>query len=118
MAAWQREKKDIELDMLKPSTSHTLVVPDVLENLHHVNVHSATSKPVYTSHVNKTWFTKPKGDSECVKQAKATDMAFFLRRQDSEPKPSWTVFNQSVSSKEPEQTAVGYLYIYSPCSSS
>ncbi|XP_063763531.1 uncharacterized protein LOC134880508 [Eleginops maclovinus] len=111
MAAWQRGKKDIELDMLKPSTSRTLVVPDVLENLHHVNVHSATSKPVFTSHVNKTWFTRPKGDSECVKQAQATDMAFFLRRQDSEPKPSWTVFNQSVSSKEPEQTAVGYLPI-------
>jgi len=38
-------------------------------------------------------------------------MAFFLRRQDSDKKPSWTVFNQSVSSEEPEQTAAGYLPI-------
>ena len=55
--------------------------------------------------------TKPETDSECVKQAQATDMAFFLRRQDSDKKPSWTVFNQSVSSEEPEQTAAGYLPI-------
>lgn len=38
-------------------------------------------------------------------------MAFFLRRQDSDTKPSWTVFNQSISSEEPEETAVGYLPI-------
>ena len=48
MAAWQQGKKDIELDMLKPSTSRTLVVPDVLDHLHHINVHSATRKPVFT----------------------------------------------------------------------
>ena len=35
-------------------------------------------------------------------------MAFFLQRQDS-GKGSWTVFNQSLSSDEPEQTAAGYL---------
>ena len=38
-------------------------------------------------------------------------MAFFLRRQNSDTKPSWTVFNQSVSSQESQQTAVGYLPI-------
>ena len=38
-------------------------------------------------------------------------IAFFLHRQDKELKPSWTVFNQSLSSEESEQTAVGYLPI-------
>lgn len=111
MAAWQRGKKHVELKMLKPSTRHTLVVPDVMEHLYHVDVHSATSEPVFTSRVDKAWFTNTGRDSECVKQAQATDIAFFLRRQNSDPKPSWTVFNQSVSSEEPEQTAVGYLPI-------
>ena len=59
----------------------------------------------------KAWFTQSEADSECVKQAQATDMAFILRRQDSDTKPSWTVFNQAVSSEDPEQTAVGYLPI-------
>ncbi len=40
-----------------------------------------------------------------------SDLAFFLRRQDPEIKPSWTVFNQSSSSEEREQTAVGHLPI-------
>ena len=37
-------------------------------------------------------------------------IAFFLHRQDKELKPSWTVFNNSLS-EESEQTAVGYLPI-------
>ena len=32
-----------------------------------------------------------------------------MRRQDSEIEPSWTVFDQSLSSEEREHTAVGYL---------
>ena len=113
MAAWQRgQDSDSTLQVLGPSTRHTtLIVPDVLETLLPVNINSATSEPVLTSHVDKAWFMNTEGDSDCVKQAQATDMAFFLRRQDSDTKPSWTVFNQSVSSEEPEQTAVGYLPI-------
>ena len=40
-----------------------------------------------------------------------SDLAFFLRSQVPEVKSSWTVFNQSLSSEESEQTAVGYLPI-------
>ena len=40
-----------------------------------------------------------------------SDLAFFLRSQYSEIKPSWIVFNQSLSSEEREQTAVWYLPI-------
>jgi hypothetical protein len=112
MAVWQRgQKADAELQMLEPSTRHTLIVPDVLENLYPTNINPATSEPAFTAPVDKAWFVKSEDDSECVKQAQATDMAFFLRRQDSDTKPSWTVFNQSVSSEEPEKTAVGYLPI-------
>jgi len=46
-----------------------------------------------------------------VKNAHATDLAFILSRQDSDMKSSWTVFNQNISSKEMEQTTVGYLPI-------
>ena len=110
MAAWQRGQTiDLELQMLEPSTVHTLSVPDVLQNLHHVKVNKSTSEPVFTTPVSKTWFTEPETESDCVKQAKATDLAFILQREDSDPKPSWTVFNQSLSTQESEQTAVGYL---------
>ena len=46
-----------------------------------------------------------------ARQAKATDLAFFMQRQDSEVKDSWTVFNQFLSSDQTEQTAIGYLPI-------
>ena len=112
MAVWQRgQKADAELQNLEPTTRHTLTVPNVLEYLYPVNINPATSEPVFTVPVDKAWFTQSEADSECVKQAQATDMAFILRRQDSDTKPSWTVFNQAVSSEDPEQTAVGYLPI-------
>lgn len=62
MAVWQRgQKADAELQSLEPSTRHTLIVPDVLENLHPTNVNPATSEPVFTAPVDKAWFTKPEG---------------------------------------------------------
>ena len=63
------------------------------------------------SPVDEACFSKAEEDNEYARQAKATDLAFFLRRQDPEIEPSWTVFNQSLSSEEIEQTAVGYLPI-------
>jgi len=47
-------------------------------------------------------------EKECVKKAQATDLAFFMSRQDSDTKPSWTVFNQNISSSEAEQTTYEY----------
>ena len=63
------------------------------------------------SPVDEACFSKAEEDNEYARQATATDLAFFLRRQDPEIKPSWTVFNQYLSSEEREQTAVGYLPI-------
>ena len=110
MAAWQRgQKADVELHMLEPSSRHTLIVPDVLQNLYPANINPATSEPTFTASVDKAWFTKAETDNGCVKQAQATDMAFFLQREDSDTNTFWTIFNQSVSSEEPEKTAVGYI---------
>ena len=111
MAVWQRgQKADVELQTLQPSRRHTLKVPDVLDNLYPTNINPVTSEPAFADPVDKTWFMKP-DDSECKKQAQATDMAFFLRRQDVSSKLSWTVFNQSITTEETEQTTVGYLPI-------
>ena len=86
-------------------------MPTVLEKLHHVSISPGRDKPVFTSPVDEACFSKAEEDNEYARQTKATDLAFFLRRQDPEIKPSWTVFNQSLSSEEREQTAVGYLPI-------
>ena len=103
MATWQRgQEADVELQKLEPFTRHTLIVPDALEKLYHANVSPALNEPVFTAPVDKDWFSKPEGESICVKQAKATDLAFFMGRQDSDLKPSWTLFNQSISSEDPE----------------
>ena len=110
MAAWQRGKQpDAQLPTLQPLPNHTLKVPDALQFLHPVNIDPSTSEPEFNTPVDKNWFTEPAVDIDSVKKARATDMAFFLQRQDSESKPSWTVFDQSVSSEEPEYTSVGYM---------
>ena len=109
MAAWQRGKtNDASLKHLEPSIRQALIVPTVLEELHHVSISPGREKPVFTSPVDEACFSKAEEDNEYARQAKATDLAFFLRRQDPEIKPPWTVFNQSLSSEEREQTAVGY----------
>ena len=110
-AAWQRgQNSNVHLDMLKPSKRHDLKIPDVLQNVEPATINNPRRNvPIFTApNQNKVLFPNQESDSECVKQAKATDMAFFLQRQDY-GKGSWTVFNQSLSSDEPEQTAAGYL---------
>ena len=84
-------------------------MPTVLEE--HVSISPGRDKPVFTSPVDEACFSKAEENNEYARQAKATDLAFFLRRQDPEIKPSWTVFNQSLSSEGREQTAVWYLPI-------
>ena len=109
MAAWQRgQTTDASLKNLELSTRHTLIVPNGLEELHPVSITRGKCKPVFTAPVDEACFSKSE-DNEYARRAKATDRAFFLRRQNSEIKPSWTLFNQSLPSEEPEQTAVGYL---------
>jgi hypothetical protein len=111
MAVWQRgQTADVELQTLKPSTKHTLMVPNALHNLYPTNINPVPSETMFANPVDKTWFMKP-DDSACKKQAQATDMAFFLLRQDASSKPSWTVFNESVSTEDTEQTTGGYLPI-------
>lgn len=61
--------------------------------------------------MDETWFIKSDNRNDSVKRAEATDLALFLRRQDSEERPSWTVFNQIISSVEPEHTVAGFLPI-------
>jgi hypothetical protein len=61
--------------------------------------------------VLKLIYARNHDDSACKKQAQATDMAFFLPRQYASSKPSWTVFNQLISTEDTEQTTVGYLPI-------
>ena len=112
MATWQRgQTTDAALQVLQPSTTRTLVMPIVLDELHLVHTTPKTSEPVFTMPVNEAWFRKYEEGNEFVKRAEAADLAYFLCRQDSETRPSWTVFNQSVSLVDPEQTAVGYLLI-------
>ena len=50
MAAWQRGKtNDASLKHLEPSIRQALIVPTVLEELHHVSISPGRDKPVLTS---------------------------------------------------------------------
>ncbi|KAJ8868589.1 hypothetical protein PR048_030127 [Dryococelus australis] len=110
MAAWQRGLiTDAALQVLQPSTRHSLIVPNVLGELHPAGITPHTCEPVFNAPVDIIWFNEE--DNDCSKLAEATDLTFFLSRQDSETRPSWTVFNLLISSVNPKQRAAGYLPI-------
>ena len=44
-------------------------------------------------------------------QVSAADLAFLLVRQNHEPKPSWTTFNERVSEVDHPKTIIGYMPI-------
>lgn len=112
MAAWQRSQaSDESFKNLQPSVKRTLSVPSALEELDPARITPGICTPVFTAPVHKTSVVNPEENNENALQAEATDLAFYLHRQDKELKPSWTVFNQCLSSDESEQTAVGYLPI-------
>ena len=112
MAAWQKSQApDKSFKNLQPSVKRTLSVPSALEELHPARITPGICTPVFTAPVHKTSVVNPEENNENALQAEATDLAFYLHRQDKELKPSWTIFNQFLSSDESEQTAVGCLPI-------
>ena len=112
MYAWQRgQTTDAAFQVLQPSTTRTPVVSIVLDELHLVHTTPKTSEPVFTMPVYEAWFRKSEEGNEFVKRAEAADLALFLCHQDSETRTSRTVFNQSMSSVDPEPAAIGYLSI-------
>ena len=119
MATWQRgQTTDAALQVLQSSTTRTLAVPTVLEELHIDHTTPKTSEPVFTIPVNKAWFRKSEEGKEFIKRADAADLAFFLCRQNSETRPSWTAFNQSPSSVDNKVDLANFLsdelYLHAP----
>ncbi len=99
------------LDNLRPSSKSKLDVPDILEEIPHINTNPTKSEPVLVTQTEKAWFDSSEIDSNgTVVKSKATDMAFLMTRKSSKNK-SWTVFNEQLSTVNPEQTSVGYLPI-------
>ena len=59
MAAWQRGKTNYaSLKHLEPYIRQALVVPTVLEELHHVSILPGRDKPVFTSPVDEACVSK------------------------------------------------------------
>lgn len=69
------------------------------------------SAGVYNGVLTRDWFKQSIDECPSAKKARASDMAFIMTRSLHEPMSSWTSFNQSVSTVNPEQTSIGYLPI-------
>ncbi len=70
--------------------------------------------PVFSECVDITWCVVKEDESDIVQQARAIDMSFIVKRRNKQIRPSWSVFNQSLSKKSTESTAittVGYMPI-------
>ena len=57
-------------------------------------IREGTAKPQLKEDVKKEWFKQPIKDCPLALKAEATDMAFFLKQQNEDPKSSWTSFNE------------------------
>lgn len=111
ISAWQRgdEESNKMLGNLKPSTNHTLSVPESMERVYPVEV--KRGPPVFSRAVEKEWYDASKDNNDSVGTAQATDLGFNLLRSKTEIKGGWTEFNQSLSQNEHEVTAIGYMPI-------
>ena len=81
IAAWQRgaeSGKYLTLENLKPSTTHSLGVPESTEKIDSVAV--KRSSPVFPGAVRKEYFDAVDDDKDSVSTAKANDMAFNMLR--------------------------------------
>ena len=76
IAAWQKgAESNLTLENLKPSTKHSLSVPESNDT-----VAVKRSSPVFPGAVRKEWFDAVDDDKDSVSTAKATDMAFNTLR--------------------------------------
>ena len=86
IAAWQRgPAHDDLLKTIDVSTRFTLHIPEVLENIIHVNINEGTADPQFKE-VKMEWFEKCKDDPLPLKKAIATDLAFVMIRQNEQLK--------------------------------
>lgn len=112
VAAWQRgPEADMGLQNINPSTSTTLQVPAVMEELTPALILEGKAEPKSTDNTEMEWFSDG-AENQAAVQAQATDMTFFMHRQaDMGIKSGWTNFNQKISENDQEITSVGYMPI-------
>ena len=114
VAGWQRGPAiDMGFKNLAPSTSTTLIIPEVMEEVLESAIQEGVAQPSGTENMQKQWYNKSAAEKPMVRQAEAADMAFFLMRQDEEPPTcsGWTHHNQKISKVDPPITSVGYMPI-------
>ena len=79
IAAWQRgAESNSTLENLKPSTKHSLSVPESMEKIYPVAVKQ--SSPMFLREVRKEWFDDVDDGKDSARTAQATDMAFNMLR--------------------------------------
>ena len=61
--------------------------------------------------VKEEWFNQTINDCPTAIKAEATDMAFFLERQNENPKSGWTSFHEAHSEVSPEVSKIGHMPI-------
>ena len=110
-AAWQRGPESVSiLQNITPTQSATLKVPDEMNAILPAYIREGTAEP-QLKEVKEEWFNQTITDCPAALKAEATDMAFFLERQNENPKSGWTSFNEAHSEINPEVSTVGHMPI-------
>ena len=111
-AAWQRGPESVGLlQNITQAESAALKVPEEMNAILPAYIREGTTEPQFKGDVKEEWFKQPIQDCPSALKAGATVMAFFLKRQNENPKSSWTSFNVKHSETDPEVGTVGYMPI-------
>lgn len=111
-AAWQRGPESVGIlqNILHPLREQPKV-PDEKNAILPAYIREGTAEPQFKEDVKGEWFKQPIQDCPSALKTVAMDTTFFLKRQNEDPKPGWTSFNQKHSETDPEVSAVGYMPI-------
>ena len=71
------------LSSLRPSKAQTLQVPQSLNKIYPSKMMLGKKEPVFKGEVNQEWFAFREVEADCVQKARAADLVFVLRRQES-----------------------------------
>ena len=112
IAAWQRGPEPVDiLESIFPSKQTSLDVPEEMNTIFPSYVREGSAEPIFKQDVREEWFQQKVGDCRAAQRGIATDMVFHILRQNQDPKPGWTHFNEKHAKTDPEVTTVGYMPI-------
>jgi hypothetical protein len=99
----------LKLDEISVTGRETFKVPDLMDKIVPAGITEGKTTPIFPNIVDENVFLSTESETDSARHARLTDLAFHFSRSDKDCPPSWSDFNQSISTADPDLTNVGYM---------